>query len=451
MSTLTLKLHSELKELLGEQIYHTWISPTSFRNSREGILTWEVPNKFFRDWLEGHYLSLIKEASSKVTGQSLQVDFDIRPLPENAVKVPPEPEVKSELPKAGSVYGTELNPKYTFERFIVGQCNRFAHAASLAVSQDPGKAYNPLFLYGGVGLGKTHLMQATAQTILNNNPRARILYLSSETFTNDFINSIANKSTDKFRRKYRSLDALLIDDIHFLRGKAGTQEQFFHTFNVLWDARKQIILSSDRPPKEIPDIAERLISRFEWGLVVDLLAPDRETRIAILRREAEWAGVDIPEEVIIHIADRIKSNIRKLEGALIRVASYSSLTHAPLSVQTAELALNGIAEDEVERFISIDEIQRKIAEFYDIRVADMKSSRRPKTIAFPRQIAMYLSRVMTDSSLNEIGESFGGRDHTTVMHACRLIEDRSDSDKHLSNILSHLRKLISSQPIPARG
>lgn len=444
MQTQTKELFSSLKMQLGEQNYQTWIEPTRFISWNDGLIKFEVPSKFFQNWLHEHYQNIIEKTGATLTGHPTRVEFQISPY---LTEIKEEKEViKLTVPRIrGRGQHTslsDLNPKYTFNRFVVGACNRFGHAASLAVSQDPGKAYNPLFLYGGVGLGKTHLMQAVARRILDKSRKSKVLYISSESFTNDFINSIANRTTDKFRRKYRDVDALLIDDIHFLQGQVRTQDQFFHTFNALWDLHKQIILSSDRPPNDIPDIEERLISRFEWGLVVDMQAPDRETRIAILRKEAELSGIPMPDKIIYFIADRIKSNIRKLEGAFIQIVSYTSLTNAPLTLELAEMLLAGTLEEEVERCISIDEIQKRVVEFYDIRIADMKSSRRPKAVAFPRQIAMYLSRVITENSLNEIGEAFGGRDHTTVLHACKTIEEKKSKDKVLSNTIVHLTKKI---------
>lgn len=436
----TKKLFSELKNRLGDQNFQSWISPIKSVEWNTGALTLEVPSSFYRDWLQEHYMEILEQIGSQISGESLKVDFKIGDHPQVVADIQsplPEKPRKSTLTQLAN-----LNPKYTFDRFVVGACNQFANAATLAVAQAPGKAYNPLFIYGGVGLGKTHLTQAAARAILDQRKRYKILYLSSESFTNDFINSIANRTTDRFRKKYRNVDVLLIDDIHFLGGQVRTQEQFFHTFNALWDAHKQIIICSDRPPQEIPDIEERLISRFEWGLVVDLQPPDRETRIAILRKEAEYSGLNIPDEVIFHIADRIKSNIRKLEGALIQVAAHASLTNSELTPQTVESVMSGIVEDELEVIISIDTIQKKVSEFYDIRLADMKSSRRPTAIAFPRQLAMYLSRSMTGRSLCEIGEAFGGRDHTTVLHACRSISEKREQDKNLSNTLTHLRKII---------
>lgn len=444
MDTLTADLFSQLRERLGEQNYQTWISTIKSVDWGDTKLNLEAPNKFFCDWLQEHYREIIEETGSAIAGRRLSVTFTIGHY---TLALPEEEEEEEEVsppavrrPARQPV--SNLNPKYTFDRFVVGASNQFANAATMAVAHAPGRAYNPLFLYGGVGLGKTHLMQAAANTILKDKKTFQVLYLSSESFTNDFINSIANRTTEKFRKKYREVDVLMIDDIHFLGGQVKTQEAFFHTFNHLFDLHKQIILCSDRPPQDIPDIEERLISRFEWGLVVDIQPPDRETRIAILRKEAEYSGVTIPDEIILYIADRIKSNIRKLEGAMIQVISYSSLTGTELTLKTAELILAGIVEDEMEKIISIDQIQRKLSDYYDIRMADMKSSRRPKAIAYPRQLAMYLARNMTRRSLNEIGEAFGGRDHTTVLHACQKIENQITIDKHLHNTLSYLEKEI---------
>jgi chromosomal replication initiator protein len=438
MDNFNKELFSQLRERLGEQNFSTWIKPTTPLAIEGDNLILEVPSTFFRDWLQDHYLEIIEETASRQAGRSLKVAFSITRHPAPAAETSP----RAPRRKPNLLSGSNLNPKYTFDRFVVGGSNQFANAATMAVANAPGKAYNPLFIYGGVGLGKTHLMQAAANCILAKEEKYQVLYLSSESFTNDFINSIANRTTEKFRKKYRDVDCLLIDDIHFLGGQIKTQEQFFHTFNHLFDLHKQIILCSDRPPQDIPDIEERLISRFEWGLVVDIQPPDRETRIAILRREAEYSGITVPDDIVIYIADRIKSNIRKLEGALIQVASYASLTGTELNLKTAELVLSGIVEDEMEKIITIDQIQRKLSDYYDIRLADMKSSRRPKAIAFPRQLAMYLSRSMTGRSLSDIGEAFGGRDHTTVIHACHKIGQQLTSDKQLSATLSYLEKEI---------
>jgi len=355
MDTISKDLFQQLQDRLGDQNFSTWIKPTTPLAIEGDNLILEVPSTFFRDWLQDHYLEIIEETASGLAGRPIAVAFSITRHPAPAQQPSPRPPRK----KSNLLSGSNLNPKYTFDLFVVGGSNQFANAATMAVANAPGKAYNPLFIYGGVGLGKTHLMQAAANAILAQKEKLQVLYLSSESFTNDFINSIANRTTAKFRKKYREVDVLLIDDIHFLGGQVKTQEQFFHTFNHLFDLHKQIILCSDRPPQDIPDIEERLISRFEWGLVVDIQPPDRETRIAILRRKAEYSGITVPEEIVIYIADRIKSNIRKLEGALIQVASYASLTGTALNLKTAELVLSGIVEDEMEKIITIDQIQRK--------------------------------------------------------------------------------------------
>ncbi len=448
MHALIEEMFSRLKERLGEAKYHKWFSRIKPISWEDGLLKFEVPSKFFKDWLRENYRTLIEETGRTVSGEPIRVEFEVgagRDEPEPAAVPPASLQEPVKEPDPGRI--ANLNPKYTFDRFVVGPCNQYANAATFAVAQAPGKAYNPLFIYGGVGLGKTHLMQAAANMALNHSRKYKVLYLSSESFTNDFINAIANRTTDRFRRKYRNVDVLLIDDIQFMSGQVRTQEQFFHTFNVLWDAHKQIILSSDRPPQDIPDVEERLVSRFEWGLVVDLQPPDRETRIAILRKEAEYSGIEVSDEVIFFIADNIKSNIRKLEGAMIKVASYASLIDAPLSIETAELVMSGIMEENLEPIISMDNIQKKVSEFYDIRLADMKSSRRPKAIAFPRQMAMYLSRNLTARSLSEIGEAFGGRDHTTVLHACKIIEERSSGDKNIANTITHLTKKLRQERV----
>jgi len=313
-----------------------------------------------------------------------------------------------------------LNTKYTFESFVVGPSNRFAHAASVAVAESPAKSYNPLFIYGPVGLGKTHLMQAIGQEILRLNPGVRIIYITSERFTNELINAIKTGTTLKFREKYRTVDCLLIDDIHFIAGKEATMEEFFNTFNTLYDAHKQIVVSSDKPPKDISNLEERLVSRFEWGLVTDIQPPDFETRTAILRKKAEREGIAIPDAITFFIADKIKSNIRELEGALIRVVAYSKLVGKEVDEAVAQEVLKDLIV-ETQKKITIDLIQRKVAEYFEIRPSDMTAKRRSKNVAYPRHVAMYLSREMTSYSFPEIGEQFGGRDHTTILHACEKI------------------------------
>jgi len=337
-----------------------------------------------------------------------------------------------------------LNPKYTFDTFVIGAGNRFAHAASLAVAEAPAKAYNPLFIYGGVGLGKTHLMHAIGHYVIEHNPGAKVVYLSSEKFTNEFINSIRDNKADHFREKYRNVDILLIDDIQFLAGKESTQEEFFHTFNALHEDMKQIIISSDRPPKEIPTLEDRLRSRFEWGLITDITPPDLETRIAILKKKARAEGLDMPNEVMLYIANQIDTNIRELEGALIRVVAYSSLINQDINVDLAAEALKDIIPSSKPRSITIKDIQTIVGEHYHLKLEDFIAKKRTKSIAFPRQIAMYLSRELTDYSLPKIGEEFGGRDHTTVIHAHEKISKLLQSDVDLQQEIKEITEQLKS-------
>ena len=340
---------------------------------------------------------------------------------------------------------SDLNSKNTFDNFIQGDENRWSVAASLAVADSPGATYNPLFIYGGVGLGKTHLMHAIGHYILQGNPNAKVVYVSSEKFTNELINSIKDDKNEEFRTKYRSVDVLLIDDIQFIAGKERTQEEFFHTFNTLHDANKQIILSSDRPPKEIPTLEDRLRSRFEWGLIADIQAPDFETRMAILKKKADVEKLNVPNEVMVYIATKIKSNIRELEGALIRIVAYSSLTNREITVDLATEALKDIISNKQNKNITIDLIQDVISAYFNLRVEDLKSQRRTRNIAYPRQIAMYLSRKLTDMSLPKIGEEFGGRDHTTVIHAYEKISEGLKSDESLQRTIEDITKKITQK------
>jgi chromosomal replication initiator protein len=340
---------------------------------------------------------------------------------------------------------SKLNQRYTFDTFVVGPNSNFAHAAAMAVAQSPAKAYNPLFLYGGVGLGKTHLMQAIGHAASTNPKIGRVCYLTCEQFTNDFIQAIQNSTLTKFRKKYRQVDVLLIDDVQFLANKERMQEEFFHTFNTLFDAHKQIVLSSDRPAGEIANVEARLVSRFEWGLVTELQPPALETRIAILKKKAALIDVQLSDDVISFLAEKIRTNIRRLEGALVRVASYTSLTGKEVTRDAMETLLRDALHEEAKRCITVEAIQKKVAEHFDIRLADMTSRRRPQNVAFPRQVAMYLSRTLTDRSLADIGETFGGRDHGTVIHACRLIEKRVAKDPRLRQAVSYLEQTLQRQ------
>jgi|APGre2960657505_1045072.scaffolds.fasta_scaffold02140_4 chromosomal replication initiator protein len=435
-----------LRSLLNADTYNLWFAPIRARNIVGDCLTLEVANDFCEVWLEKNYLDLIREKLVETSGQLLKVKFvtgsgQSAPAPEINHKTKPKAEVEH-ADRSSAAREIPFNPKNTFDTFVVGNNNNFAHGASLAVAQTPGKSYNPLYLYGGVGLGKTHLLHAIGQHVVSHKKGARVAYVSSEKFTNEFIDAIQNNNLVKFRRKYRQTDVLLIDDIQFLAGKERIQEEFFHTFNALHEAHKQIVLTCDRPPGEIQGLEQRLVSRFEWGLSTDLQPPDVETRLAILRKKAKLMGVELPEEIINFIAARIRTNIRRLEGALTRVASYASLTGKKLTVEMVEGLLRELLHEEGRFSINIEVIQKKVAEHFDIRLADMTSKRRPENIAFPRQIAMFLSRQMTEGSLNTIGEAFGGRDHGTVLHACRLVKDRMSVDASVRQVVSYLEKQL---------
>ncbi|MCY6958210.1 chromosomal replication initiator protein DnaA [Clostridium brassicae] len=434
-----------IKGELTEVSFNTWIKcivPLSIEND---TIKLEVPNDFTRGILESRYKSLIINAIKLLTSKRYKIEFFIS-SGEIAFDLNNSPRSSN---RDNIIVNDEmsctLNPKYTFDSFVIGNSNRFAHAASLAVAEAPAKAYNPLFIYGGVGLGKTHLMHAIGHYILKHNPKAKVVYVSSEKFTNELINSIKDDKNVDFRNKYRNVDVLLIDDIQFIAGKERTQEEFFHTFNALYEADKQIILSSDRPPKEIPTLEDRLRSRFEWGLIADIQVPDFETRIAILKKKADVENLNIPNEVMVYIATKIKSNIRELEGALIRIVAFSSLTNKEISVELAAEALKDIISNEQNKQITIDLIQDTVANYFNLKVEELKSSRRTRNIAFPRQIAMYLSRKLTDMSLPKIGEEFGGRDHTTVIHAYEKISTNLKKDESLKNVVNDLAKKINNR------
>lgn len=438
-------LLSQFQKELTQEVFNAWFSHIKIADTSENSITIEVPNQLYQDWFNKNCLKRIKESFEHIYNKPINITINISN--KDIVLPPPITKHYNRLPSpskhSNGYMDSMLNPRYTFESFIVGPSNRFAHAASIAVSQAPAKAYNPLFIYGGVGLGKTHLMQAIAHYIIENNTSSKIFYVSCESFTNELINSIQNRSTLKFRSKFRGLDVLLIDDIHFLSGKEHAQDEFFYTFNTLYDAHKQIILSSYRPPKEIANIEERLISRFEWGLVTDLQPPDFETRVAILRKKAELGSISVPDNIIYYIAEKIKTNIRKLEGALLRVVSDTSLIGSELNISLAERVLQDFIIGEEKTSVNIDTVQKVVAEYFDIRVADMKNNRRPKSIAYPRQIAMYLSKGLTKYSLSEIGEAFGGRDHSTVIYACRLIENRVNSDFSLKRAINTIKQQLN--------
>jgi len=437
-----------LRSKLNADTYNMWFAPLRAGAIDPDHLTLEVANEFCEVWLKDNYLSLLQDALAAAAGRQLEVKFKVAGGNTHPVTTPsPTPSKTTKAANSGHERATHngefgFNPKNTFEAFVVGNNNNFAYAAALAVAQAPGKSYNPLFLYGGVGLGKTHLLHAIGQHVVSSKKGARVAFLSSEKFTNEYIDGIQNNQLVKFRKKYRQTDVLLIDDIQFLAGKERIQEEFFHTFNALHESHKQIVLTCDRPASEIQGLEHRLVSRFEWGLVTDLQPPDVEMRLAILQKKAQLMGFTLPEDILNFLANRIRTNVRRLEGALIRVASYASLTGKKLSIEVVESLLREILHEEGRFSINIEVIQKKVAEHFDIRLADMTSKRRPENIAFPRQIAMYLSRQMTENSLNTIGEAFGGRDHGTVLHACRLVKDRMEVDSNVRQVVHYIEKQL---------
>jgi chromosomal replication initiator protein len=430
---------ASLDERIDRHSLETWIQPVKPLEITDQAFTIGVPSKFFATWLEDHHADIIKQSLKEITRRDLELKFSIL-----STERPPEgPVTGSTSPVSArrKVEGANLNQKYTFEAFVVGGGNKFAHAAAMAVAERPARAYNPLFIYGGVGLGKTHIMQAIGSYVLATKPELRVCYVSAEKFMNEMIYSIQRGSTISFRTKYRGMDVLLIDDVQFLAGKESTQEEFFHTFNSLYDAHKQIVMTSDRAPKEIPTLEERLVSRFEWGLVTDIGPPDFETRVAILKRKAEDENLGIPDEVFHMIAEAIKSNIRELEGSLVKLVAFSSFAGRAITPDLAEEVLRDILSPQA-RTITVDDIKRVVAAHYKLAPDALVSRRRTSAIAFPRQIAMYLSRMLTDLSLSDIGMAFGKRDHTTVMHACDKVGEKTRSDPRFQALVDALADQI---------
>ena len=433
---------AQVEQKISKPSFETWLKSTKLLSWSATTVTIAAPNSFARDWLENHYIHLITGILTELTGEDLLIKFVVQKNQDSDDFDLPAPIIQAKNNDHHDISPGMLNPKYTFDTFVIGSGNRFAHAASLAVAEAPAKAYNPFFIYGGVGLGKTHLMHAIGHYVLEHNPNAKVVYLSSEKFTNEFINSIRDNKALDFRNKYRNVDVLLIDDIQFLAGKESTQEEFFHTFNTLHEESKQIVISSDRPPKEIPTLEDRLRSRFEWGLITDIAPPDLETRIAILRKKAKADGLEVPNEVMLYIANQIDSNIRELEGALIRVVAYSSLVNKDISATLAAEALKDIIPNAKPRTVSILDIQKAVGEHFNIRLEDFSAKKRTKLIAFPRQIAMFLSRELTTFSLPKIGEEFGGRDHTTVIHAHEKISSLLKDDAQLQQDIKQIRSML---------
>ena len=435
------KISAALKPQVSADTFKRWFSATKLTGATAEEITLLVPNNIYQFWIESNHMPALQSAITSVLGAPRVVKFvcAVDSAAESDGAAGPAAATLKLAPgaeRASSVAG--LNPRNTFESFVVGPNNQIAHAASLAVAQSPAKTYNPLFIYGGVGLGKTHLMQAIGQYIVSRSRTTRVMYLSSELFINEFIDAIQHNNLVKFRKRYRQADLLLIDDIHFLGGKERSQEEFFHTFNTLFDGHKQIVLSSDRPASEIANLEHRLVSRFEWGLTAELQPPDVETRLAILRKKARTLHIKLRDEIYEFLANRIKTNVRRLEGALMRVASFASLSGRELTHDVVEHLLKDILQEEARRAVTIDQIQRRVAEHFDVRLADMTSKRRPANIAFPRQVAMYLARELTKASLNEIGEAFGGRDHGTVLHACKLVKKRMKEQDKIRQTISFI-------------
>jgi len=438
------KLLPEIEKSLNKPIYETLVSSAKPTALNSGVLDVAVPHEVIKEWLSKHCLALLEGEMRFISPDVNKINFfvgdkDLFQTP--ALEEGGLSDFQEKI--THNLQFTSLNPRYTFDTFVVGNGNRFAHAAALAVAETPATAYNPLFIYGGVGLGKTHLMQAIGYSVLKSFPRMRVLYITCEMFTNDLIDSIQTGKMQEFRNKYRTIDLLMVDDVQFLAGKERTQEEFFHTFNTLHEAGKQILVSSDRPPKEIPTLEERLLSRFEWGLTADVQPPDFETRIAILRKKADLVEVSVPDEVLHVIASKISSNIRELEGALIRVVAFASLSAKDISVSLVEQVLKDMINPLKGRSsISIDLIKKTVAEYYTVRIDDMSAKIRTKEIANARQVAMYLSRELTSSSLPKIGDEFGGRDHTTVMHAYAKVKDAIKDDKEVDEAIKNILKAL---------
>lgn len=431
------KILEKLKEKVPEQTFKTWFSPTKGLNFSEDTLFVEVPNPFFIDWLEEHYINILSDIAVSLLKRKMKISFKAN----TSEAMRPEPVLKDIV--AFPSPRTNLRERYTFENYVVGKCNHFAQAASLAVAKAPAKTYNPLFIYGGVGLGKTHLMHAIGNYSQSLYRDSRAFYIPAEKFMNEMIYAIKNQETLEFKNKYRSLDMLLIDDIHFLADKVSLQEEIFHTFNALYGAQKQVVVTSDKPPREIPALEERLISRFQWGLVVDIQPPDLETRIAILKKKSELDGINVPEDVIFYIANNIRTNIRELEGSLVRLLALSSLTNTEINLTTAKEMLNSIIGSRKNQ-INLKNILKTVADFFDVSEESLVGKRRTASVVLPRQVGMYILRELTSLSLKEIGSKFGGRDHTTVLHAYDKIGTLIKEDREFSNNIDKIiRKLTS--------
>ncbi|UCF87582.1 MAG: chromosomal replication initiator protein DnaA [Nitrospiraceae bacterium] len=431
-----------IEKKVGTQTFDLWFKPIKLLTVENHHLSLEVPNRFFKEWIEDHYQGMLAEALEGFLHERPKIDFKVL---EGGLESPHKKiETKRETRRARLANrGIFLNPKYTFENYVVGSSNQFARAASMAVANSPGQAYNPLFIYGGVGLGKTHLMHAIGNLIIDKARDVKLLYTPAEQFTNEFVYSMRNNRMESFKNRYRNLDVILIDDIQFIAGKSGTQEELFHTFNALYDSHKQIVFSSDRLPKDISPITERLRSRFGMGLIADIQNPDVETKVAILGKKSDVEGIPLPQDVASFLATKIKSNVRDLEACLIRLGAHSSLSGIPITVEMARDVLKDLIHEE-ERVLDIATIQKTVCEYYRLKLQDLKAKKRTKEIAFPRQVAMYLCKMMTEFSLSDIGKNFGGKDHSTVIHACKQVEARRKKDDDFNRRLEYLIKKLQS-------
>lgn len=429
---------TELQKLISPDAFKRWFSPIRPLSLEGGSLILEVKDRIFQIFIEDNYMRQLREAAALAFGKDVEITFECSEDGEDAAKGSREASPKPGKSSTRSLHTHDLIPRYTFDSFVVGVNNQFAHAAAKAVADSPARTYNPLFIHGAVGLGKTHLLHAIGNQIVSRKKTARIVYVTSEQFTNEFISAIQHGEIVKFRKRYRNADVLFIDDVQFFGGKERSQEEFFHTFNALFDGNKQIVLSSDAPPSEVRNLSRRLVSRFEWGLTAELQPPDIETRLAILRKKSTQMQVRLGDSVLLFIAERVKANVRRLEGALNRVACWAALHESRITQPQVEELLQDFIQQEARQVVTIESIQRRVAEGFDIRMADMTSKRRPNAIAIPRMVAMYLSRRLTSKSLQEIGQSFGGRDHGTVLHACRKIEGKMNDDQQLQQMVTFL-------------
>jgi chromosomal replication initiator protein len=439
MDTVCSQIKSRLAQVISEDNFKTWIEPIRFLNYSDGVCSLVVPNAFFRDWVVENFEPLLRSLLKDLTKEEAKIEYLLK---KEEAKI----EKKSvPLKKQTQVVSDVFKPKYTFENFVVGSSNQFANAACLAVANNPGKVYNPLFIYGGVGLGKTHLLNAIGNFLVSHHGMNdnRICYITAEEFTNELINSLRFEKMDDFRNRFRKMDVLLIDDIQFIAGKERTQAEFFHTFNALYDNTKQIVVTSDKFPKEIPNFEERLRSRFEWGLIADIQPPDLETKVAILNKKAEFENVTLPQDVAFYLASNIEHNIRVLEGSLIRLSAFASLHNVPISMDLAKEVMGHIIKDK-KKEITIDVIMKEVSTHFSIKASDIKSTKRIKSIMTPRQIAIYLSRKLTNSSLVSIGEKFGGKDHATVIHSIKKIEEEISVKKELKEIVERIESKIKS-------